>query len=327
MSHVLVIGGTGLLGYHTVLELVRRGHKVTSLSLPATDSDPELPAGVSIVEGDVNKFADDELTGLLVGVDAVCYAAGADERTTPHAPAARFFYEANVLPTQRLARLSRDAGVQKLVIFGSYTAEFADRWPDLGYREHNGYPRARLAQEEVAYFEGAGVMDVMVLRLPYIFGLAGGRRPLWQFVIDTVQAQPGQVVVPAGSTAAVTVRQVAEAAVGAVERGRHGARYAISEYELSYVELHQIACRVLGRDPRDVVAAPLESWISTFEGHDASLAAQGLEHGVHMVDTARFQSRPATVDAVAVHRELGINPADVPAAVEESLRWCVDHPQ
>src|SRR5699024_5407871 len=107
--------------------------------------------------------------------------------------------------TARVARLARAAGVKKFVLYGSYTAEFGELWPDLGYRTRNGYPRTRLLQEEVAELEGGNDMDVMTLRLPYIFGTMPGRLPLWQMFIDIVRSQPEVVAVARGKTSSVTV--------------------------------------------------------------------------------------------------------------------------
>lgn len=324
MTQTLVLGGTGLLGYHTTLELLRRGYGVTAVSLPAGET-AHIPPAVESVLADVNAMTDDDVRALLAGKHAVFYAIGADERTTPPAPAARFFYQANVLPTQRIARLAREAGVAKFVLYGSYTAQWAEQWPDLGYRTRNGYPRTRLAQEEVAHLEGDGAMDVMVLRLPYIFGLVPGQRPLWQSFLDIVASQPGTVPVLGGSTSSVTVRQVAQAAVGAMEHGRHGARYPISSYELTYAELFRMCCEALGRDPQEVVVVPLEAVLPGYEAAQDQVTRAGIEHGVHLPDTARFQDRRA-VSHPQETAELGIEPDDVPAAIRESLRWCVDHP-
>ncbi|MBO3100627.1 NAD-dependent epimerase/dehydratase family protein [Cellulomonas fengjieae] len=323
MSAVLVIGGTGLLGYHTTLELVSRGYQVTSLSLPPMPVEDLFPAGVENVLADVTELTDDELLALLDGKHAVFYAAGADERVTPPIPAARYFHEANVLPTQRLARLARQAGVAKFVLYGSYTAEFAELWPDLGYRTRNGYPRTRLAQEELAYLEGDGAMDVMTLRLPYIFGTMPGRTPLWQMFIDIVRGSAGFVAASAGSTSAVTVTQVAQAAVGAMERGRHGGRYAINGYELTYVELYRAVCEAIGRDPDQVAVVPYEATRATLERIDAQTAAAGVEHGIHLVDSGLFQERRAVSDPADSQPGLGYADDDIPAALAATLRYCV----
>jgi nucleoside-diphosphate-sugar epimerase len=325
MTDTLVLGGTGLLGYHTTLELLRRGYGVTTLSLPL-DGPSFLPEQVDAHWGDLTALSDAELLDLLAGKHAVFYAVGADERTTPPAPAAAFFYRANVLPTQRLARLARQAGVAKFVVYGSYTAEFAEQWPDLGYRTRNGYPRTRLAQEEVAYLEGDGAMDVMVLRLPYIFGIVPGQRPLWQMFLDIVAGQEGAVPVLGGATSSVTVGQVAQAAVGAMERGEHGGRYPINAYDLTYAEFHRLCCEALGRDPEDVTVVPLEAVLPAMEAAHAQTAAAGVEHGIGLVDSARFQDRRAVSDP-ALSAVLGIEQDDVVAAIRESLAWCVTHPR
>lgn len=325
MRDVFLLGGTGLLGYHTSLELIRRGYSVTTLSLPV-DEATFLPPESTALFGDVGAMTDAEILELLQGKHALFYAVGPDERTLPEAPAASFFYRTNVLTAQRMARLAREAGVAKFVLYGSYTAEWGERWPDLGYRTRNGYPRTRLAQEEIACLEGEGAMDVMTLRLPYIFGLVPGQRPLWQMFLDQVQAQPGTVPVLQGSTSSVTVRQVAQAAVGAMEHGEHGGRYPINGHDLTYAEFMRMCCVALGRDPADVTVVPLAAMLPSLEAADRQAADAGREHGVHVVDSATFQERDAVSDP-ALSAVLGIEPDDVPAAIQESLAWCVQNPR
>lgn len=325
MHDVLVLGGTGLLGYHTTLELLRRGYGVTTLSLPVEDPS-FLPEESVPLFGDLEEMTDEEVRDLLRGKHALFYAIGPDERILPAAPAASFFYRTNVLSTQRLARLAREAGVQKFVLYGSYTAEWGERWPELGYRTRNGYPRTRLAQEEIACLEGEGAMDVMTLRLPYIFGLVPGQRPLWQMFLDQVEAQSGTVPVLKGSTSSVTVRQVAQAAVGAMEHGVHGGRYPINGYDLAYAEFMRMCCQALDRDPDEVTVVPLKTMLPSLHDADQRAADSGHEHGIHVADSAAFQDRDAVSDP-ALSEVLGIEPDDVPAAIRESLGWCVRNPR
>ncbi|MFD1899125.1 hypothetical protein GQR36_01480 [Enterococcus termitis] len=47
----------------------------------------------------------------------------------------------------------------------------------------------RLLQEQVAFAEGDGEMNVTVLRLPYIFGTMPGRMPLWKMFTDQIKAK------------------------------------------------------------------------------------------------------------------------------------------
>lgn len=324
---VVVIGGTGLLGYHTVQELLRKGYGVTSLSLPPMPTPELFPAEVENLLEDINELSDARLSEIFTGKYAVFYAAGADERVVPKIPASSFFYEQNVLPTARVARLARAAGVKKFVLYGSYTAEFGELWPDLGYRTRNGYPRTRLLQEEVAELEGGADMDVMTLRLPYIFGTMPGRIPLWQMFIDIVRSQPEVVGVAGGKTSAVTVTQVAQAAVGAMEQGEHQGKYPINEYDLSYLEFHQLVLEALGRDPQQAVVVPKEAMLPVMEQMDAQCAKDGVEHGIHLVDSLEFNQREAVSDAAITKAQLGYQDDDVVAAIKETLQYCLDHEQ
>lgn len=324
-DRVVVIGGTGLLGYHTTLELVKRGYEVTSVALPPLPAEDLFPDGVTSILADLHDLTDEEVSEILAGAYAVHYAAGADERVTPTIPAERFFYVENVLPTQRVARLARQAGVKKFVLYGSYTARFAEEWPELGFRTRNGYPRTRLLQEEVAILEGGPDMDVTTLRLPYIFGTMPGRMPLWQMFIDVVRSQPEVVAVAGGSTSSVTVGQVAQAAVGAMEKGEHGGRYAINEYDLTHEEFHRAVCEALGRDPAQVVVVPKEAALDAMAAYDARLAEAGLEHGIHLVDALEVSQRDEVTDPAETKPLLGYGADDVVAAIKETLRYCLDN--
>lgn len=325
MQHVLVIGATGLLGFHTVSELVLRGYTVTGVARPEAGADRLFPASVDLVLKDVNDMSDGELANLLVGKDAIVYAAGTDDRVVPDSPAAHFFYEVNVRPVQRAVRVARAAGVKRFVLFGSHTVEWGEVWPELGFRTRNGYPRTRLVQEEIAVLEGEGAMTVSVLRLPYVFGTLPGRTSIWQVFVDRVAEQQGDVVVQGGSTSSVTVRQVGQAAVGAIERAVHGGRYAINGYDLSYAELHRVICAELGRDPDDVIVAPLEPQLASMERYDGATASMGREHGIHMADAVRFQARHACTPVRLTQDALGYADDDVPAAITATIRECVLH--
>ncbi|WP_068776806.1 NAD(P)-dependent oxidoreductase [Paenibacillus sp. FJAT-26967] len=321
MANVFVLGGTGFLGYYTIKELLTRGYKVSTLSLPPMPAEELLPGEVDCKLGDINEMSDEEVLELLAGKDGFIYAAGADERIVPEAPAMKFFYEANVRPTQRLARLARQAGVKKFVLFGSYFAHFAEVWTDLPLM-NNPYPRTRLLQEEVACMEGEGAMDVTTLRLPYIFGTMPGRMPLWTMFVDQVK---GKEIAPVlgGGTAMVTAQQVAEAAVGAMEHGEHRGKYAISGINMKHSEFHQMILDELGQTETKVVVMPLEQMKPAMEQHDAATAAAGREHGIHMGVAVQVQDRDAYLDPADTMPILKYREDDVIASIVETLRKCV----
>lgn len=322
MKNVFILGGTGLLGYHTVRELLDRGYTVSTMSLPPMPAEDLLPKEVECSLGNINEMSDEDILNLLKGKDAFIYAAGADERMLPQAPATRFFYKENVIPTQRLARLAREAGVKKFVLYGSYFSHFAEKWTDLKLATEQAYPRTRLLQEEIAILEGEGEMDVMSLRLPYIFGTMPGRKPLWEMFLPQIQGKDF-VPVLAGGTAMVTVKQVAEATVGAIEHGKHGGKYAISDTNMKHEEFFRIIADVLGQKDTVIQVLPLEQMRPAYVKVDEQVAAEGKEHGIHIALTADIQNRDAYIDPEDTMPILKYNKDDVRESIKETIRECI----
>lgn len=323
MKKVLVLGGTGFLGYYTTEELLKKGYEVKSVALPPMPADDLFSSDkVENILANVNDLSDEEVLDILEDVDGVIYAIGADERVVPEAPAFSFFYEANVRPTQRLARLSAQAGVESFVIFGSYFAHFAEQITDVDLKSEP-YPATRLLQEQVGFAEGEGKMRVSSLRLPYIFGTMPGRTPLWKMFTDQVR---GKEVYPVlnGGTAAVTVSQVAQAAVGALEKGEHRKTYALGGINLKHKEFTERMVKALGQeDMTEVPVLPLEAVIDSYKALDEQSAEAGTEHGIHMVMNADMNNRDLFIDPTEVMQELGYEYDDVYASIDETLEAIV----
>lgn len=321
MKKVFVLGGTGFLGYFTVKELVKRGYNVSTVSRHPMPTEGLLPPEVEYKVGDINNMSDGEIREMLKDVDGFVYAAGADERTLPEAPAIKFFYEANVLPTQRLARLAKQADVKKFVILSSYFAHFAEEWTDIPLKQ-NAYPRSRLLQEELACLEGEGGMDVMSIRLPYIFGVMPGRMPLWSMFVKRVKDQK-VVPVLSGGTAMVTAQQVAEAAIGAIEYGEHTGKYAICGMNMKHSEFYQMVLDALGQKDSIVKVVPLDQMKPAMEQIDAKNAEAGKEQGVLNSMMAEIQNRDAYLDPADTMTLLKYQEEDIRESIRETLRKCV----
>ncbi len=321
MKNVFILGGTGLLGYHTVKELLARGYHVSTVALPPMPAPELLPPEVECHLGDINDMTDEAILEILKGKDMFIYAAGADERVVPDAPAAKFFYEANVKPTQRLARLAKEAGVKKFVVYGSYFAYAAEQWPEFDLKKQ-AYPRTRLLQEEVAFLEGEGTMDVMSLRLPYIFGTMPGRDPLWTMFLPQIE---GKDVVPVlgGGTAMVTVKQVAEATIGALENGKHGETYAISGVNMKHQEFFQMIADVLGQKDTKIQVMPIEQMRPFYAQQDEEAAQAGKEHGIHIGLTAEIQNLDLYIDPNDTMPILKYNHDDVKAAIFKTIERAI----
>ena len=90
---MIIVGGTGLLGYHASLELLKRGYELTALSLDDINLEGWYPEAIRVIHGDVFGMSGENLEGLMKGHYAMIYAMGPDDRSAPEAPAELFFRE------------------------------------------------------------------------------------------------------------------------------------------------------------------------------------------------------------------------------------------
>ena len=68
---VFMIGGTGLLGSQAAVELISRGHEVSSIALLPLPEGAILPPEMKIDFGNYLKMSDDEMRKHLEGCDGL----------------------------------------------------------------------------------------------------------------------------------------------------------------------------------------------------------------------------------------------------------------
>ncbi|WP_158547523.1 NAD(P)-dependent oxidoreductase [Rhodovulum sp. 12E13] len=313
---IVMIGGTGFLGYFTCRDLAARGHDVLAAGL-APPAPGTMPDGVTSAICDVETCTDAELASLLEGGGAVLYAAGADGRFSGSAPVIEAYRHHNAAPIRRLVPAMRAAGSTKLVIFGSYYTALARERPELVTLARNPYPLSRQEQMDVAFDLAGDDIGVEVLELPYIFGGAPGRGTLWGFLMDKVAA-PGPVPVPGGGTACVTAAQVAAAAAGAVDRTGPSAAWAIGGENLSYRAIYRHFADALGITATLVPADP-ERERAAAEAQRTRLAEAGMETGYDPLDVARWQEEELFLDPAPAMDALGYGTDDIARAIRETV--------
>lgn len=322
VGRVLVVGGTGLLGYHAGLEFLRRGYGVATLSIDDIDLAGWFPSRIEVIHGDVFAMTGDALVSVMEGFDAMVYAVGPDDRTVPTRPAEAFFRERLVENCTRVFASARKAGIRRAVLLSSYFTHFDRLWPSLALPLRHTYIGARVEQAREAVRVSRPGMDTMVLELPYIFGTMPNRVPLWKevFLVRLLKMNP--VFYPGGGSAMIRVENVAEAIAGAVERGEHGFRYAIGDQNIRWKEMLDIMFRAVGTRRRIL---PLPVWIASLAGMVMMRKEQrrGREPGLNMKYIFRdIISREFFIDPRSSMAALGYGRGDVREAIALSARAC-----
>jgi dihydroflavonol-4-reductase len=320
---LLIAGGTGFLGYHALREALRRGHTVTALGRPPVPPAELFPPSIQLVEADLANLSDHELTALTAGYEGVIFAAGADDRVLPPTPAYDFFYDANVVQCTRFLEAARQAGVRRAVVLNSYFAYFDRLWPHMRLAEHHPYIRSRVEQAREALSLGAG-LDVMILELPYIFGVmpAGfDYVPMWKPWVDYARS-PWPLLYTRGGTAMVAVQHVAEAMVGALERGEGGSRYPIGDENRTWEAWLTLISELAGRRKRFI---PLPASLVRLGMHGLRLwrRARGLEGGLDPVAFVDLQTIHTYYDPAPSRGVLGYGKGGLDAAMAVTVRACL----
>lgn len=317
--HVLIVGGTGFLGYHAVKEFLHRHYLVTVLALPPLPTPNLLPATVITKLVDMNSLSDDKIRRLLEDKDAVVYAAGADDRVVPRSPAYPFFYQANVEPNVKLIKLACEVGVKCGVLLSSYFAYFDRIWPEKRLSDYHPYIRSRREQSAQAFKAAKPGFDLKVLELPFIFGSMPGRIPLWAPLVDYI-CSPYPLVYTQGGTNAISARCVGKAIVGAVENGDRG-RYTIGDENITWADLITRLRDITGQRKRLWYVPPgiIKAVMLALKLKHQS---QGMEAGLNPVKFSEILTSELYFDPTSSREILGYGGGDLNQALEDTVEAC-----
>ena len=312
---VFVVGGTGFLGYHVVQSCLARGWQVTALGLPPAPA--QLARGIKVLLQDFERTPDPALRRLLRGHDAVVFAAGMDERTTPARPAYPRLHKANVEDLARVLRLARDAGATRAVVLGSYFTYLDRAWPALRLAEQHPYIRSRVEQARAA--SAIPGLDGMVVELPYVFGAlpVPGWEPLWTPLVRYIRRSP-VVCYTAGGSACISAGVAGEAVAAAIERGKAGERYPIGQENLGWAQLLTRLARADGRTIR-VVTVPTPFVRLGFGAVQFVHRLQGKEGGLDLPQFTAVQTAQAHIDPAPSRQALGYALDDLDRAFRETV--------
>ena len=324
INKVFVLGGAGFLGYHTIKEAVNRGYEVKTVDIVGLPDDLQFDddAKVEFVVANFFALTDAEIVEMIKDCDSFVYAGGVDDRIVPKKPARKFFYDTNVMPTARIARLAKEAGVRNFVLFGSYTSEFAENNDELRLHNYQAEPyvETRLLQEKAAMYQGEGAMNVSVLRLPYIFGTMPGKTPMTSMYVDMLRDQEFMPVTT-GGFATITADQVGQAAMGALENGNHRKTYPAATGYISYEDFYKKILADLDQaETTKLEVMPFEELEEAYKEDEKLTDAEGIEHGIRQVNMLRANSMEFRLLTDIAYEELGVKEEDTDKVIDETIK-------
>lgn len=233
---VLVIGGSGMIGAHICAHLKTQGWDVTVGSRRVDPSvEPELIHELPRLNGDYTAggFTAEELRGF----DSVVMSAGQDIRhIAQDEENEQFWDKAQRVSIPALAQRAKEAGVRRFVQIGSYYHQLL---PELV--EENAYVRARRDADDLTRALSDNKFAAITLNPPSIVGAATSRdvRRYEKMAAWLRGEKSNNAWAPAGGTNYMSVRSLAQAVAGALERGEGGQAYLIGDESLTFKEFFQ----------------------------------------------------------------------------------------
>jgi dihydroflavonol-4-reductase len=307
---VLVTGGTGFVGSHSVAALVRSGHEVRLLARSQQRIAPALePVGVHEVdsaEGDVTDPVSVERA--MGGCQAVLHAASVYSFRRRDA---KLMEETNPRGTDLVLAIAERLGLDPIVYVSSYVALLPANGRVLTAESPLGtsrlpYSRSKADSERVA----RGYQDTGApVAISYPGMVWGPHDPhLGESNRLAVQILRGRLpFIPDGGVPIVDVRDVAELHARLIEQGRGPRRYMAGGAYVPFPELVDSLARATGRAIRH---RALPDFL-------ARLMAR-FNESIYSVRQA------ARCDDSRTRDEFGIIPRDPEETLTDSVRWLAE---
>ena len=325
---VLVTGGTGFVGSHTVAALAEGGHEVRLLVRARERVAPAVapldlhPSDLDTVVGDVTDPA--AVEEAVRGCEAVLHAGSVyslDSRDTPR------IRKVNVRGTDLVLGAAHRAGLDPIVYVSSIVALLPPNGQTLTPDSPVGHPpgpylSSKAEAERVARrYQEAGA-PVVITYPGAVYGphdphLGDGLRVLRNILKGRYP------IAPSGGFVAVDVRDVAKVHTAVLEPGRGPRRYLVGGPFLGFAELVARLGAVTGRRRLRAVTVPAGMLLPPAR-------AVGLLQRIVPVhipfefEAAYFCRCAARTDDTLTRTELGVAPRDLQVTLADSVRWLLE---
>jgi len=226
--NVLVVGGTGVIGWHVVLELFARGHQVRIMARKPPQG-ITLPEQITFVQGDYLKG---DVINALHNVEGIVFAASPDYRQLSRESAWKFFHRTNVEAPAKLFEEAGKIGVRRGVFVTSFYHAVD---PELS--KYHPYCHSRAESEDAVIKACDSKLSLSVIQPSWTIGTGlAGHLTLAGLYSKLVRSSVPLFAVP-GGTNFIAATSLAHAMVTALEKGQHGDRFLIGDENMLWYEL------------------------------------------------------------------------------------------
>ncbi len=321
---IALTGASGRIGNVLVRRLLADGHELRVLSRRESKALAGLPIGQ--VKGDLSDAA--ALSELAAGVEVLFHLAAVVSVQGGMQGKVR---QANVEGTRKVLEASLQCGVRRVVCFSSVHAfqegqpeELLDETRPLALHSRTAYSQTKAEALDLAFrFSAEKKLEVLALCPTSVIGPFDYEPSLsGQMLIDFYRQKIPMLV--AGGFDWVDVRDVAEAAVAAMDKGHSGEAYLLSSQYATMSEMAQRIGRATGkRTPKYLAPDGLLRLGVPFVVAFARLTGTRPLYTGEALDALRYGSK--RVSSEKAKRELGYSPRSLETTLADSFTWFREH--
>jgi dihydroflavonol-4-reductase len=247
--NILVTGATGFIGSNVARRLVELGYPVSILVRKKSNhrAVSDFENQVEVRYGDITDKS--SLSSALKDVTHIYHCAG---KAYIGGGKRDQLYNINVVGTRNLLEAALQRNVQRLVYTSSVSAigitgtkEPADelqQW-NLDNLKVDYYTSKHLAELEVGEAVKKG-LDCVIVNPSYVFGAGDVNFNAGMLIRDLYLRKVP--VYPSGGVNVADIEDVVLGHLAAMERGRTGERYILGGKNISYKELFDLICEIVG---------------------------------------------------------------------------------
>ncbi|NRA52378.1 MAG: NAD-dependent epimerase/dehydratase family protein [Phaeodactylibacter sp.] len=247
VKNVFITGITGLLGANLAEDLLSQGFNVKALVRNSSKRKLFVHPKLTYVEGTLETDISMHLKEAEVFIHI---AAEARQALTAYKP----YYKTNVLATHKLYQTCNNAGVKQFILISSANTMGYGTMENPGHEakpisalfSRSFYARSKWEAEQLLLAQ-TGSTKVVVLNPTFMIG-AYDRKPSSGKII-LMAWKKKLVFYPPGGKNFVAAKEVSQAVIKSMEKGKNKERYLISNENLSYRAFFRRLNTVAGQSP------------------------------------------------------------------------------
>ncbi|MFZ4928892.1 NAD-dependent epimerase/dehydratase family protein [Chryseobacterium sp. Mn2064] len=320
MKKVCVTGATGLLGTNVIIKLLQNGYSVIALVRKKSNWLGEENKNLKLVEtdllSDLSVFLTDVYCIIHIAAETRQNLLSYDEyRKVNYETVVNLFTHAERMGVKRFLFVS----TANTLGFGNTAFWGTEKAPQLYPFTHSFYAQSKLAAEDYL-IKNRKNTEVVIVNPTFMIGAydskpSSGKIIFWAW-------KKNIVFYPKGGKNFVHVEDAASGILNAVEKGKNGEKYLLTNENLSYKEFFDKVNRITNQNP---IMIAIPNMVLSFVG----LMGDGLRKlkiktnlsssNMKALQICNYYSNQKSIE------ELGIQYQSIDKAVEDAVQYFTYH--